>query len=185
MFPNNFRTCGWNKAETPSCSKSGISHGAKKTDIDKPSLPCFLPPRNYVGWCTVRTPICCPLHPLSPILWYWHSPLYCAVQKCGGTVKERGAGCEACAWVPAPWPASVVVLGDLWQPLSNPPGPQFRPLMSTWQQVVVIQAWSPQRSKASFGVSVSGTKWCCPGVFHLCVAVQSHRLISGLLPDGH
>lgn len=184
MFPNNFRTCGWNKVETPSCSKSGISHGAKQIDIDKPSLPCFLPPRNYVGWCTVRTPFCCPLHSLStlPFCGTGTVPYIVPCRSVGAQSRSVVQGVKP---VPAPWPASVVVLGDLWEPLSNPPGPQFRPSMSAWQQVVGIQAWSPQRSKASFGVSVSGTKWCCPGVFHLCVAVQSHRLISGLLPDGH
>lgn len=31
------------------------------------------------------------------------------------------AGCEACTWVPAPWPASAVVPGRLWEPLSDLP----------------------------------------------------------------
>lgn len=159
-----------------------------KANRHRQALSALLPPsKELCGLMDCKDSLLLPSPPIiySPILWYWHSPLYCIMQKHEGTVKEHRAGCEACAWVPAPWPASVVVSGDLWEPLSNPPGPQFRPRMSAWQQVVVIQARSAQRSKASFGVSVSGTKWCClGGVFQLCVTVQNHRLISGLLMDG-
>lgn len=46
FFPSSFCMCGWEKAETPRYSQSGLIHGANQTSTDKSFLPCLPPAKE-------------------------------------------------------------------------------------------------------------------------------------------